>query len=77
MTIIKGYLMNVIEAIEGRRSIRGFLKTEVSREIIEQILETAARAPSGSNTQPWKVCVLTDKTKNKLIETMCQKFMET
>ena len=72
MTIIKGYLMNVIEAIEGRRSIRGFLKTEVSREIIEQILETAARAPSGSNTQPWKVYVVAGDFRLKLSQEMTQ-----
>ena len=49
----------VDEAITSRRSIRAFLSTEVARSDIEAILEVAARAPSGSNTQPWKVYVLT------------------
>ncbi|BBB59849.1 nitroreductase [Undibacterium sp. KW1] len=49
----------VDEAITSRRSIRAFLPTAVAREDIQAILEVAARAPSGSNTQPWKVYVLT------------------
>jgi len=46
-------------AIASRRSIRAFLPTPVPREDIERMLEVAARAPSGSNTQPWKAYVLT------------------
>ncbi len=49
----------VDEAITSRRSIRAFLPTAVAREDIQAILDVAARAPSGSNTQPWKVYVLT------------------
>lgn len=46
-------------AIRSRRSVRAFLPTPVPRAVIEEILDVAARAPSGSNTQPWKVHVLT------------------
>ena len=46
-------------AITSRRSLRAFLPTPVPRETIEDILRVAARAPSGTNTQPWKVYVLT------------------
>jgi nitroreductase len=53
-------------AITSRRSIRAFLPTPVAREDIEAILDVAARAPSGTNTQPWKVYVLTGATKEKL-----------
>jgi len=49
----------VDDAITSRRSIRAFLPQAVAREDIQQILEVAARSPSGSNTQPWKVYVLT------------------
>jgi nitroreductase len=48
-------------AITGRRSIRAFLPTPVPRETIEAILRVASRAPSGTNTQPWQVHVLTGK----------------
>ncbi|WP_426319010.1 nitroreductase [Pseudoduganella sp. R-43] len=53
-------------AITSRRSIRAFLPTPVPREDIEAILEVAARAPSGTNTQPWQVYVLTGAMKEAL-----------
>jgi nitroreductase len=53
-------------AITSRRSIRAFLPTPVVREDIEAILDVSARAPSGSNTQPWKVYVLTGATRERL-----------
>ncbi|WP_395401746.1 nitroreductase [Pseudoduganella sp. UC29_106] len=53
-------------AITSRRSIRAFLPQEVAREDIEAILQVAARAPSGTNTQPWKVYVLTGERREHL-----------
>ncbi len=47
--------VTVRDAIGGRRSIRAFAGTPVARATVEAILALAARAPSGSNTQPWKV----------------------
>ena len=38
------------------------------------MLEIAARAPSGTNTQPWKTYVLTGATRDKLCSTVCQAF---
>jgi nitroreductase len=48
----------VDEAICSRRSIRAFLPQNVPLETVEDILRVASRAPSGTNTQPWKVTVL-------------------
>lgn len=53
-------------AITSRRSLRAFLPTPVAREDIEQILQVAGRAPSGTNTQPWKVYVLQGESKQRL-----------
>jgi nitroreductase len=53
-------------AITTRRSLRAFLPTPVPREVIEDILAVASRAPSGTNTQPWKVYVLTGEAKTTL-----------
>ena len=53
-------------AITSRRSIRAFLPTPVAREDIEAILEVGARAPSGTNIQPWKVTVLTGEARQRL-----------
>lgn len=46
-------------AITSRRSVRAFLPVPVPRAVVEQILQVASRAPSGTNTQPWQVDVLT------------------
>jgi nitroreductase len=56
----------VDEAITSRRSLRAFLPTPVPQSVIEDILRVAARAPSGTNTQPWKVTVLTGQAKTAL-----------
>jgi nitroreductase len=53
----------VDEALRSRRSVRAFLPTPLPRDTIEAILDVAARAPSGTNTQPWKVHVLTGQSK--------------
>jgi nitroreductase len=53
-------------AITSRRSMRAFLPTPVERATIEDILAVASRAPSGTNTQPWQVHVLTGQAKAAL-----------
>jgi nitroreductase len=58
-------------AMTSRRSVRAFLPTPVPRQTIEDILGVASRAPSGVNTQPWKVTVLTGHAK----ETLSQKIL--
>ena len=56
----------VMEAITSRRSVRAFLETPIKRDILEAILEASARAPSGTNMQPWKVYVATGASLEKL-----------
>lgn len=56
----------VDHAIATRQSMRAFLPTPVPRATIEQILAVSSRAPSGTNTQPWKVTVLTGAAKERL-----------
>ncbi len=53
-------------AITSRRSLRAYLPTPVPRQDIEAILQVASRAPSGTNTQPWQVHVLTGQSKARL-----------
>ncbi|WP_394781513.1 nitroreductase [Undibacterium sp.] len=56
----------VDETMMSRRSVRAFLPHAVAREDIEKILEVSSRAPSGSNTQPWKAYVLTGEKLKQL-----------
>ncbi|MGQ4274945.1 nitroreductase [Terrihabitans sp. B22-R8] len=53
--------------IAGRRSIRAFQPTPVPRDVLERILATAARSPSGTNMQPWHVYVLTGDARDELV----------
>lgn len=66
MTIENPGQAAVDAAITSRRSIRAFLDQPVAREDIARILDVAARAPSGTNTQPWKVHVLTGDARARL-----------
>lgn len=63
-------------AIRSRRSIRAFKPTPVAREDIEAILDVAARAPSGSNTQPWKVYVLTGAILQRLSQRILDAYLD-
>ncbi|MES2190902.1 MAG: nitroreductase [Pseudomonadota bacterium] len=58
----------VDEAIESRQSMREFLPKPVARETITHILEVASRAPSGTNTQPWKTYVLQGASRDTLVD---------
>ncbi|MEM7570546.1 MAG: nitroreductase [Pseudomonadota bacterium] len=64
--------MDVREALYKRKSIRAFLPKPVPDETIERLLETAQRAPSGGNVQPWHVHVVTGEAKDAL----CQKAFD-
>ncbi len=66
--------MNTSEAIRQRQSIRAYRKKEVSRDIIEKILDTARYAPSGANCQPWQVAVVSGTTKEKIAEALISAF---
>ena len=61
----------VDHAITSRMSARAFTQQEVSRELITEILQVASRAPSGTNTQPWKVYVLQGATRDSLVDKVC------
>lgn len=58
--------MDVLEAIESRRSIRAFTDQPVSEETVRQILEASQRSPSGTNTQPWFVHVCAGEVKDAI-----------
>ena len=50
--------MHVSEAVTRRKSVRAFLDIAVDDDLLRELLERAARAPSGGNVQPWRVYVL-------------------
>lgn len=66
MTVTPETIAAVDAAITSRRSIRAYLPTPVPRETVAEILAVASRAPSGTNTQPWKVHVLAGDARQRL-----------
>ena len=51
--------MEVVEAIQQRKSIRSFKSSPVPKEILNEIMGLALRAPSWENTQPWEFAIVT------------------
>jgi hypothetical protein len=58
----------LVAALKTRHSLRAFLPTPVPRQTVEDILEVARWAPSGTNTQPWQVHVLTGEADEALFQ---------
>ncbi len=59
---------SVDAAMLSRFSNRAFLPKPVGRELLQDLLQVASRAPSGTNTQPWKVYVLQGAKKDALVD---------
>lgn len=55
--------MDLIKALETRRSVRNYQKRGVDQETIEKLIALATLAPSAMNAQPWAFVVITDKSK--------------
>ncbi|MFM9902722.1 MAG: nitroreductase family protein [Polaromonas sp.] len=62
----------VDDAINSRQSVRQFLPKPVPKEAIEHLLSLASRAPSGTNTQPWKTYVLQGSSLSSLVDKVCE-----
>lgn len=67
---------HVDDAITSRHSVRAFLNKAVEPQIIKDILTVASRAPSGTNTQPWKVYVVTGKKRDEMVERVSKAQIE-
>ncbi|PKN51767.1 MAG: hypothetical protein CVU55_09980 [Deltaproteobacteria bacterium HGW-Deltaproteobacteria-13] len=67
--------MELVAAVQGRRSIRRFKSQDVPKNIITEILEVARWSPSWGNTQPWDLYVLTGKTLAKFKEMNLKKTL--
>ena len=67
---------DVKNAIISRRSIRKFLSKDINKEIIKDILNVSARAPSGTNIQPWNVHVLTGSARNRICNKASSAFLD-
>ena len=66
--------MDVKTALAERKSTRAFLDKDVSISIINEIINQAKTAPSGVNTQPWQVAVVTGESKDRLCNKLEKAF---
>ncbi len=65
--------MELVNAIESRRSIRKYQDKDVSDEQLLELIRCATLAPSGHNRQPWKFEIIRGELKNKIADTLYQK----
>ena len=69
-------IMELIEAIKARQSVRAFKSDPIRRSVILNILENATYAPSWANTQPWEIYVADGDKLNKIRETYLTAFLK-
>jgi nitroreductase len=68
--------MDVLQAIEERKSTRAFLDKPVERKTIEALLSLAMRAPSAINLQPWEFVVVSGNEKKRLSKLLVKRMKE-
>ncbi|NLJ76367.1 MAG: nitroreductase family protein [Peptococcaceae bacterium] len=64
--------MNLTEIVRGRRSIRKYQDREIPQDVLNEILEDALWAPSGTNRQNWHIYVVRGEKKENLFKSMIQ-----
>ncbi|MEZ5850461.1 MAG: nitroreductase [Hyphomicrobiaceae bacterium] len=67
MSFVSDTTLDVRSAVIGRKSVRGFKPDPVPLELVHQLLDEAARSPSGTNTQPWRVHVAIGAARERLV----------
>jgi nitroreductase len=60
-------IMDMIELIRKRRSVREFSDKPIPRDCLEQIIDAARFAPTARNVQPWEFVVVTERGSLKKI----------
>jgi nitroreductase len=60
--------MDIIEAINKRKTYRGYKTDPIPKEVLQEIMKLAIRAPSWANTQPWEFAVVTGKKLDQIRE---------
>ena len=68
--------MNIKQALLTRKSVRAFMDKPVEIEKINAILSSASHSPSGANTQPWQVAVVTGEARQQLQDKIVKAFRQ-
>lgn len=67
---------SVTDALNSRITVRDFLETPVPDDVLKGIFDTARRAPSGGNLQPWRIHVMTGEPLNAFRDECLGKLMK-
>lgn len=68
--------MSVSDAVAARRSVRAFLPDPVDDAVLADLVERAARAPSGGNVQPWRIYVVNGAATTRFRELIAGRSLE-
>jgi len=68
--------MELLDAINSRKSVRAFKPEPVSTETLKEVLKIATRAPSSVNSQPWEFFIVKDETLDKLKNKCVEQFRQ-
>ncbi|MET0931442.1 MAG: nitroreductase [Aeromicrobium sp.] len=72
-----GDFVAVERSLTNRRSCRGYLPDEVSRDVIEQVLSAAQHTASWCNTQPWQVHIVSGEARDALSKAAVENVIAT
>jgi len=67
--------MELLEAIRGRRSVRKYKGEQLPEKTVRELLELAAWAPSGMNTQPWLYVVIEGEEYLRDLSDKCRAYI--
>jgi len=68
--------MDVLQAIQERRSARAYLDKPVERETLEKLISFASQAPSALNIQPWELVVVSGEERKRLSRVLVKRMRE-
>ena len=68
--------MDILEALQDRRSTRAFLDKPVDKETLERLLSLAIQAPSAINIQPWEITLVSGEERKRLSRVLVKRMKE-
>lgn len=68
--------MDVLQAIQERRSTRVYLDRPVEKETLEKLISYASQAPSAINIQPWELVVVSGEERKRLSRVLVKRMKE-
>jgi len=68
--------MDVLQAIQERRSTRAYLDKPVDKETLEKLISFASQAPSAINIQPWELVVVSGEERKRLSRVLVKRMRE-